>query len=227
MIPSLIFLLLRRYRKQYPEKAQKLLYKLRFVARIAVLLLLTICMALYAYTQERVLHYTITRSGSPIGTLVLKENKEGVRTTYGLQSHVKTSFLVPVVVTTMQEAIYENSVLTYLRFYQKVNNNERVNTQIRAAGNGYAVVNSKESKAVSSYPITYNMICLYTVEPLSVKMMFADKFKQAIPIETLGPHHYKITFPDGAYNEYYYQSGICTKVKLYTTWFNAEMVLKK
>lgn len=227
MIPSLIFLLLRRYRQRYPEKTKQLLHKLRFAARIGLLLVLTIGVALYAYAQERILQYTIKRSGSTVGTLVLKEKGEGSRITYSLQSHVKSSFLFPVVVKTVEEAIYEKGVLTYLRFYQKVNNSERANTQIRATGNGYAVVNESAAKPVSSHPITYSMICMYTVEPLGVKMMFADKFRRALPIETLGPHHYKVTFPDGASNEYYYQSGICTKVLLHTTWFDAEMILKK
>jgi hypothetical protein len=65
------------------------------------------------------------------------------------------------------------------------------------------------------------------LEPLHLKKVFADKFKQFIPIETLGPHHYKITFPDGGSNEYYYKDGICVKGKLNTTWFTAELELKR
>lgn len=225
MIPSLIVLLLRRYQKRNPHKAALVAARLRIAARIALLLLLMTGAAFYAFSQERVLHYTIKRSGTPVGTLVLHESKTANQVTYKLQSSVKTSFLFTVTVKTQEEAIYSYGVLSYLRFYQTLNNNERVNTVIQATDNGYMEASQKMGKPIHKEPITYNQICLYTMEPVHQKKTYADKFKQFIPIETVGAHHYKVTFPDGGSNEYYYKDGICVKGKITSTWFDAELEL--
>jgi hypothetical protein len=227
MIPSLIILLLRRYQKRHPEKVRHLVVRLRFAARIALLLLAMTGIALYAFAQDRVLQYTVKRSGTMVGNLVVKEKKTDDRITYHLQSAVKSSFLVTVAVHATEEAVYEKGILTYSRFYQKVNNNERVNTYIHATGSDYTVISKTEKKLLKKYPITYNMVCLYTMEPLHVTTVFSDKFRKFLPIETVGPHHYRIRFPEGGDNEYYYQSGLCVKVKLNGTWFSAEMELKR
>lgn len=199
---------------------------LRFAVRVVLLLLLTAGMAFYAFSQERVLQYIIKRNGDAVGNLILRENKSPNRVTYNLQSAVKTSFLFAITVKAIEEAIYENGILTYSHFYQKVNSNERVNTEIQTSGKGYVVISKQEVKPLKSYPITCNLVCLYTTEPLHTARVFADKFQQFIAIENLGAHHYRITLPDGNYNEYFYQAGTCIKVKLNSTWFSAEMELK-
>ena len=226
MLPSLIFLLLRRYQQKHPENAKLLFSRLRFAARITVLLLLTVCMALYAHAQVLVLQYQVSRGGALVGTLVVQESKQNGQVKYKLQSAIKTSFLFTITGKVIEEATYENGILTYSRLYQKLNNKERVNTEIQARDNGYHVTSSAVTKPLNKYPITYNMVCVYTVEPLHRSSVFAERFQRFVPVEKLGPHHYKITFPDGAYNEYYYKAGICIKVKVATTWFRAEMNLK-
>lgn len=227
MIPSILFLLLRRYQKHHPEKTGLIAAHLRFVARLALLLLLMTGAACYAFSQERVLQYTINRNGEPVGSLTLKEIRNGDKISLRLQSNVKTSFLLTVEVTAQEEALYENGVLVSSSFYQKVNNNERANTKMQATGAAYKVTNKQQTTLLKNYPITYNMICLYTVEPVHVRHVFMDKYQQFVPVEVLGAHHYKLTFPDGAYNEYYYKDGLCVKVKMNSNWFNAIMELKR
>jgi hypothetical protein len=117
-------------------------------------------------------------------------------------------------------------VLVRSFFYQKVNGNERANTRMQAAGNGYTVVSQKETKSLRRYPITYNMVCLYTMEPLHRTTVFSDRFQKFLPVETLGPHQYKITFPDGAHSEYWYKNGVCTSINIHGILFSAEMSLK-
>jgi hypothetical protein len=226
MLPSLLFLLLRRYQKRHPEKARLLCTRFYYVARVALLLLLTAGMALYAFSQERVLQYVVKRNGNAVGSLVVKENKTNNQTTYKLQSLVKSSFLFTLTVKALEEAVYENGILTYSHFYQKVNSSERANTKIQVTGAAYKVTEKQEATLLKRYPITYNMVCLYTMEPVHVRQVFMDKYQKFVPIETISPHHYKIVFPDGAFNEYYYQAGICVKVKLNSTWFSAVMELQ-
>lgn len=226
MIPSLLLIWLRHYRKQHPDKAKALFKQLGFAARVALLLAVTLLLVFYAVSQERILQYIVKRGDNRLGNLVVQENKQGHQITYKLQSLIETGFPFTVSVKAQEEAVYKNGVLTYSRFYQKVNDNERVNTEIHMDGKGYRIISKTTTKPLDKYPITYNMICLYTVEPLHHKHIFSDRFGEFLPVKTLGLHHYKITFPDGNYNEYYYKGGLCTRVKLNTTWFSAEMELK-
>jgi hypothetical protein len=182
--------------------------------------------SVYAAAQERVLQYTIKRDDNPVGLMTVKELKSGNRITFKLQSAVKTSLLFTIQVKALEEAVYENGVLMYSRFYQKVNSNERVNTHIQANGAAYKVTNKQETEVLKQYPITYNMVCLYTMEPLHVRNVFMDKNQKFAPIEKTGPHQYKIMFPDGGFNEYWYQNGTCTRIKMNSTWFSIEMELK-
>ena len=226
MLPSLILLLLRRYQKRHPEEARLLCTRFYFVARVALLLLLTTGIALYAFSQERALRYVIKRNGNAVGNLVVKETKEANRTVYKMQSLVKSNFLFTLTVKAIEEAIYENGNLTYAFFYQKVNSSERVNTKIQATGAAYKVTDKQEITLLKRYPITYNMVCLYTMEPEHVRQVFMDKYRKFVPIETISPHHYKIVFPDGASNEYRYRDGVCVNIKLHGTWFSAVMELE-
>ena len=227
MLPYLLFLLLRRYQQKHPGQTRLFFTRFPLVLRVTLLLLLTAGIALYVFSQERVLQYTIRRSGAAVGNMIVKEDKNSNGITYKMWSTVKTSFLFTIIVKAIEEATYENGVLTYSHSYQKVNSSERLNTEIQANGKGYTVISKQDVKPFTSYPITYNMICLYTMEPLHMARLFVDKSQQFVPIESLGRHHYKITFPDGNSNEYFYEDGICTTVKLYGTWYNAEMELKR
>lgn len=227
MIPSLIFLLLRRYFKQHPNAVRRLRRHLHFVARLILVLLLTAGLACYAFAQERILRYEVTRNGSSIGTLTLKEIRMDNQVLYKLQSDIKTSLLFTISAKGNEEALYDNGIMIRSFFYQKVNNNERANTRMQAAGNAYTVVRNSNAKRLHHYPITYNLVCVYTIEPLKRTTVFSDKFQQYLPIQALGSHHYKITFPDGGYNEYSYQDGICTSIQVHGVWVNVEMSLKK
>jgi len=198
MISSLILPLV--YRKMHPEKMLIQTHNLSLTARVILMLFLT-ATAYTVFSQERSLQYIIKRSGRTVGNLIVKENKEGNRVTYRLQSAVKTSFVFSILVWAIEEAVYEDGVLTYSHFYQKINSSEHVNTEIQASSKTYVVSSGSDIKSLHTYPITYNLVCLYTLEPLHRAYVFADKFQRFLPIVSLRPHHYKIKFPDGNENE--------------------------
>jgi hypothetical protein len=104
MIPSLIFLLLRRYQKKHPQGAKLLFSRLRFALRVALLLLLTLGLSILAASQDRVLHYAVVRSGNLIGNLTVKESIAGKRAVYQLKSEVKENFIFTVTGKAVEEA---------------------------------------------------------------------------------------------------------------------------
>ena len=79
---------------------------------------------------------------------------------------------------------------------------------------------------MDSYPISYNMICLYAKEPVGVPIVYSDKFQQFLDILPVGDRHYRVRFPDGNYNEYFYKDGLCTRVEIHHRLFRSSFELQ-
>ncbi|MFN2440460.1 MAG: DUF6134 family protein [Chitinophagaceae bacterium] len=226
MISSLIFLMIRRFRRLHPLKFQLFVSKAIFVAKILLLILISCTIVMAARAQEKNLAYTVIRNGNEIGCITIKEIKNGTRVTYRLESEIKTTFIFTFKVSATEEAVYENGVLLNSFIYRKVNGSEKANKSIRYSSNNYIVSNKGSEKWLNNYPIRYNMVCLYTQEPVYISQIFSDNFQQFIPIKKTGRHQYKIIFPDGNSNEYFYQKGICIRIKMNSSLYNAEIEKK-
>jgi hypothetical protein len=66
---------------------------------------------------------------------------------------------------------------------------------------------------------------LYYTEPLSVSQVYSDNFQRFIAIQRTGPHVYRLNLPDGNYNDYYFQNGVCKLVELHQSMYTIKMEL--
>ena len=107
-----------------------------------------------------------------------------------------------------------------------MNGTEKANKKTRLEGTNYIVSKDNASESIDEYPIQYNMLCLYTQEPVNISKVYSDNFQQFIDIEKLAPQQYKIKFPDGTYNEYFFTYGICSKIKIHHSLYSASIELK-
>jgi len=218
--------MIRRFRRHHPRKFQLFVNKAVFVAKVLLLVLVGCTIVMAARAQEKNLAYTVIRNGCEIGSITIKEIKNGTRVTYHLESEIKTTFIFTFKVNATEEAVYENGVLLNSFIYRKVNGSEKANKRIRFSGNNYIVRNKGSEKWLNNYPIRYNMVCLYTQEPIHTNQIFSDNFQQFISIKKTGAHQYKIIFPDGNSNEYYYQNGTCIRIKMSSSLYNAQIERK-
>ena len=143
-----------------------------------------------------------------------------------MESEVRTRMIFLFTAKAREESIYENGVLTWSSIYRKMNGNEKANKKTRLAGNNYIISKGDESETLNNYPIRYNMLSLYTQEPVNVKRVYSDNFQQFLDIQVIAPHHYKIRFPDGNSCEYFYNNGVCAKVKVNHSLYSASIELK-
>jgi hypothetical protein len=191
--------------------------------------LLALCCVLFcllnASSQEQNLQYAINRNGKKIGDLHFQKRMTGTKTIYSLESEVKVAMLVTVSVKANEQSVYENDVLQSSSLVRHVNGHEKTNKQIRNNGKGLTVVDDGDQRELKNYVVKFSTHCLYAIEPTYYTNVFADNYQQFIPIVKLSDHHYKITFPDGNSNEYFYEKGICRKVKVRNQLFDAEFVL--
>lgn len=193
---------------------------------MGILLAVAMLLILTARPQGRVLTYSIKKGGDEVGTMNVREVKAGTQVRLRMEMEVKTSFIFTLSAKGMEEAVFEKGLLLYSSFYQKVNGAERVNKQLRWAGGSYTVQRSESRGTLANAGIYYNMVCLYTFEPSGVSHVYTDKFERLVPIQKVEDHQYKIRFPDGNYNEYYYENGTCNKATIHHSFYSVVMELK-
>lgn len=221
MLWATIILLLRRYRKTHPYQYQLLVAKGILAARMAVLLLLALAAALSAHTQNKHLAYNIRQQGKTVGTLQVKEVAANGKVSFQLRSQVQIRFLIGINIKAMEEAHFENNVLVFSSINRSMNGAQKVDKTIRLQGHTYHVNNEGKKEEVRLYPIRHTLLTLYLYEPVALTHVFSDVFQQMVPVRKVAANHYKVQFPDGGYNEFFYKEGSCAKVVLHNTLYKA------
>lgn len=194
--------------------------------RSLMAVLFVVSMGLEARLQEQQLLYAIHRQGEKVGELTYHQKTTGAQTTYAIRSDVKVSLLLTFRVQAWEQSVYKNNVLQSSSLVRKINGRERTNKQIQNTGNKITISSKNKTIQEMNYVINYSTHCLFSTEPLTNNRVFSDNYLQFLSIEKLGPQHYRIRFPDGGSNEYFYKDGICRRVKLQSRLFDAEFVLQ-
>lgn len=226
MIPTIIYLMMRRYKRQHPEKAEIIQLFINKCSKCLFLILICLGTATRTFSQDKTLLYTIKRNGSEVGNIQFTQNKTGNRTTLKMESEVRTRFIFLFTAKAKEETIYDHGILTWSSIYRKMNGSVKADKTIKAIGSSYTIYNDDKTEKLNNYPILYNMLSLYTNEPISFSSVYSDNFQQFLMIQTINPHHYKIKFPDGNSNEYFYTNGMCTQVKISHSLYSATIQLK-
>ncbi|HEX7845297.1 MAG TPA: DUF6134 family protein [Chitinophagaceae bacterium] len=226
MIPALIYFLLKKYRIKHPEKAQKLMTLVKNGSRVVILLIIFLAATQFSIAQERKLEYAIKRKGSEVGSLFFTQAFSGNKLVLKMESEVRTRMIFLFTAKAKEESIYENGIMTWSSIYRKMNGNEKANKKTRLAGTNYIVTEDDDTEALNNYPIRYNMLSLYTNEPVNISKVYSDNFQRFLDIQTIAPHHYKIKFPDGTYNEYIFSNGVCVQIKIHHSLYSASIELK-
>jgi hypothetical protein len=181
--------------------------------------------ATVSFSQEQKLFYAVQRNGKKVGDLSFRSLRAGTKITYRIQSEVNVKMLLSISVKALEQSVYENEVMQSSSVVRHVNGKEKANKQIRNNGKGLTVSENGENRELKNYLVKFNTHCLYSTEPVHYTNVFADNYQQFVPIVKIADHHYRIAFPDGNSNDYFYEKGICRKVKVKSRLFDVEFVL--
>jgi regulation of enolase protein 1 (concanavalin A-like superfamily) len=162
-----------------------------------------------------------------IGTLDFVESISNNSIHFILNSEVKTRFVFTFTVKAKEESIYKNGILIYSSVYRNFNGKVKINKQTRLDGGVYHISNKGDTSLLKIDPIHYNFHGLYFFEPKQLSIVYSDNYSKYMPIIKMSDNKYKVNLPDGNYNYYYYKDGICEKVEMFTSFYTAQMVLKK
>ena len=229
MIPVLIIWLLRRYkqRRHTPPMTHFKEIKQQLPTIAGVLLFaLMLLMTLKGHSQNRQFNYQIVRNGNKVGTLNFSETTNGGMDYLKMESDVKTRFLLMTFSAhASEDAVYRNGVLLHSSIYRKLNGNEKVNKQHLAQNSQYIIRAGTNTEVNRNYPITYNMLSLYSREPENINKVYSDNFETFLAIQKIDGHKYKVTLPDGNYNYYLYREGVLNLIEIHHSLYSANIVL--
>jgi hypothetical protein len=176
--------------------------------------------------QQKKLEYNIKRNGDVVGNIHFIQGITGNRTVLTMESEVNTRFIFNFKAKAKEEVVYDNGIMTWSSIFRKLNDNVKVDKKTKATGNAYTVYKGSKTETLNNYPIRYNMLSVYIIEPVNITKVYSDNFQQQIDIQKIADHHYKIKFPDGNYNEYFYTNGVCSKIEIHHSLYSATIELR-
>jgi hypothetical protein len=203
------------------KKTKIQLRNITFNALFIILLLPVIT----GYSQNKSLSYQILRNGNKVGVLRFSETASGGMDYMKMESDVNTRLVFTFIAQVREDAVYNNGVLIRSSIYRKFNGNEKVNKQHQVGNQQYTIYKGKKSQVTKIYPITYNMLSLYSQEPENIVKVYSDNFETFLAIQKVDVHKYKITLPDGNYNYYCYKDGVLNLVEVHHSLYTANVVL--
>ena len=227
MVPFLIYIFLKKYRKQNraaTDVSIRKFLKNRVYIIFASLIILLLLIPFLSSAQSSQLNYKIVQGGDDIGWLRLEKNIMGGRTNLSLVSELRTRVMFLIEVSAKETSIFENGSLLYSSQYRKTNGTVKVNKQTSRVVDKYVVNDNGEKQYLSIPVVVTNLLSLYFQEPTSFSTVYCDKYETFIKIAKTDDGGYKVEFPDGNSNTFYYTWGICTKVKISHTFYTAQII---
>src|SRR3954469_5973898 len=223
MIPTLIIWLVKKY-LLHSKKKQQRNYIEAFTKTIR-LLPFFVLFATPSIAQQQAHRYAVLYKGKNVGTMYLTQIQTGDALLVKITSSVKMQMLMSIKVNVAEEASYRQDKLLYSSVYREVNGRQKANRQTKYCNGCYEIVTEGKKSILNKTGINYNLVRLYCKEPVNISQVYSDAFQQFLNIEPLAAHKYKLELPDGNYNVYYYQNGICTKVEVHNTFYMIQMQL--
>ena len=174
--------------------------------------------------QNLQLNYTIMRKENDIGWLRLEKTTAENKQQLLLFSEVKTKIIFPIAVFAKESSVFENGKLIYSSQIRKINGTTKLDKQTRLIANQYEVLSNNQSQKLTFSAITTNLLQLYFQEPTVSKMVYCDNLQCLVKIIKTADGGYKIKFPNGNTNCYYYKDGVCIKIKIEHTFYSATII---
>ncbi|HLF63037.1 MAG TPA: DUF6134 family protein [Saprospiraceae bacterium] len=189
-------------------------------------MILMVVLATFLLAQGSTLEYTIKQRGIPIGNLQFTQSVSAEMTVLRLESHAEPRVVFALTINAKEESIYNNDIMTFSSICRLFNNKGKLNKKTRLKGDGYEIQKGDHIEILQLKPIRFNMLCMYAREPKGISKVYSDILQHFLDIKQIANHHYQIHFPDGTYNEYFYENGICTRIAVYHTLYTGSIELK-
>jgi len=207
MIPAIIIWICKKYFA--PKTCTKFSSQNPVNPKSVAIALFLFCSLSSAFAQQS--KFNIKRNGELIGEMYFQQKSEGENTYLTITSKVQTRFVFKINVETEDQAHFKNGRLLTSNVNRVVNGSTKEARKTSWVNNIYQLKTGDKTSTLNQ-PISYNMMLLYTKEPVNISEIYSDNFQCFIPIQKNGAHQYRIKLPDGNYNDYHFENGICKLV---------------
>jgi hypothetical protein len=169
--------------------------------------------------QEKTVHYNVLRNGTVIGQMQFYQKTNNDEIFLKISSQVQTQFIFGINVKTEEGSYFKNGKLMSSYVKRQVNGKEKANKTTQLINSNYNTIAEHKKGQIKEQYIDYNLMLLYSREPVSKNQVYSDSFQQFLAIKKTDLHSYRIVLPDGNYNDYHFQNGLCQKVELHHSLF--------
>lgn len=191
------------------------------------LYVLSLSFSILTKAQNSSLHYKIMRGGNDIGNLQLEKKNIGNKSNLLLTSEIKTHLFVSITVSVKESAIFENGKMIFSSQFRKTNGVTKLDKETHFVTDKYVVTENGEKEKLNFTTIESNVLSLYFNEPINLQSAYSDKQQCYFKVIKMKDGGYKIKFPDGNMNSFYYQDGVCTKVKITNPFYSIDIIQKE
>ncbi len=224
MIPFLIYTLYQKMANKHLIRSCShwTMYRSVFLVTIFVALLILFLSLIPAKSgaQRLLLNYTVKKSGVDIGWLTIERNIDGIKSIMTLNSEIQTRIIWLLKITARESSTFENGKLICSAQFRKANGTIKLDKTTRFAGTHYEVLENSGRENLAIPFIGTNLLSLYFEEPVGIAYVYCDKHQLFIPIQKMDDGGYKVKFPGGSSNCFYYRGGICNKIEISTSFYN-------
>ena len=185
------------------------------IKKVSLFILSFLFFSFIANAQLQKTEYIIIFRGDSVGNMQFYKNEAGSNLYLKAVSIVQIRFFVKVDVQLEEISNFQSGRLMYSSVSRIVNGKEKSAKQTKAAGNIYQATSFGKPVPSTDKRIDYNLNMLYCKEPFDKQIIYSDNFQQFLHVEKVAPHRYKIVLPDGNYNYYTFQNGICQVAEIH------------
>ncbi|MES2239886.1 MAG: DUF6134 family protein [Bacteroidota bacterium] len=178
-------------------------------------------------SQNTHLDYKIMHSGNNIGWLRLEKNISVNKSDFELVSEIKTKIIFPITISSKESSSFENDKLIYSSQFRKTNGTTKINKEIRFIDNEYEAIENNKKTKLPLTNISTNLLSLFFKEPENYKEVYCENQQQFIKVYKDNDGGYRMKFPNGNCNSYYYKEGICVKIKIEHKFYLAEIIINR
>lgn len=180
-----------------------------------------------AKAQQKLMNYCVLNKGDTIGKMNVLQRLSGSELYVSVSSLVNVRVLVNIRISNLEQARYSDGKLVLSSLKRSVNDRVKANTETKAVSDYYLLTDDGDQRKLNQKKIAYSFTMLYYKEPIGINHIYSDNYQKFFTIEQKPNHIYVINLPQGGVNTYYYEDGICTKIDVHSSLFNAQMVLNQ
>jgi len=168
--------------------------------------------------------YNIIKNDEVIGKIEINQSTSGDSIIYDIESDVLAKFILKFKVVGKERYVYKNGTLVYSSLFRTLNDKVKTNHSILYHKGEYSLKTPEKISPLNFEAIKCNLVKLYVNEPIGIKSVFCDNQQQMVKVEPLGNGIYKVEFSRGKYNIFYYENGICVKIKAVSPLFDVTLI---